>query len=205
MPSFTYAGRNVEFVGTYTGSYNCINKGRFYELPFLEHVRALDLGGTYLDVGTNIGNHAVYFAAFCPSEQVIGFEPVARWRSLALSNLAANGCEGKSKVFPTGLLDRTGAIDFNPYGTSMVLNCRTLDESLPDLTGVSLMKMDIEGSEPQALLGGKEFFKRNRPLIYAEVLGSPETLLAAAFAVGYRHSGVVLGGATPMYELVPAS
>jgi|GEM_PF-5143324 len=62
--------------------------------------------------------------------------------------------------------------------------------------------MDIEGSEPKALLGGREFFQRNRPVIYAEVLGSPDELLNAATEVGYRHSGVIFPG-TPMYELLP--
>src|SRR5690606_12205195 len=81
MPTFEYAGKRVEFVGTYSGAYACINEGRFYECPFLEHVRTLDLAGTYLDIGTNIGNHALFFSMFCRSDEVIGFEPVAQWRA----------------------------------------------------------------------------------------------------------------------------
>ena len=62
--------------------------------------------------------------------------------------------------------------------------------------------MDIEGSEPQALLGGVEFFRRNRPVIFAELLGDAAALLAAAQAIRYRHTGTH-GDASPMLELSP--
>lgn len=202
MPTIEYEGRTVVFGGTYTGSYDCLNHGRFYEQPFLEHVRSLGLRGTYMDIGTNIGNHAMYFALFCQSDRVIGFEPVPHWRARALSNLAENGCASKVDVNPFGLLDKPCVLDFKPYDTTFHLNCKTLDDAFPTLSGVGFAKMDIEGSEPKAMLGGKEFFRRNRPLIFAEVLGDPAELLAAADAIGYRHSGVIFPG-TPMYELVP--
>ena len=202
MPRFHYRGRNVEFAGNYTGSYDCINNGRFYEQTFLERISELGLSGTYLDIGTNIGNHALYFAMFCPSERVIGFEPMTSWRARALENLSANHCSEKVTVYPVGLLDKTTQLTFNPYGTPHVLECTTLDELLPDLTGVSFVKMDIEGSEPQALLGGRNFFRRNRPMIVAEVLDSPNDLFRAAEEINYHHSGLVYPG-TPMYELLP--
>lgn len=205
MPSFDYAGKRVEFTREYAGGYDCINKGWFYELTFLEHVRAKNLRGTYLDIGTNIGNHAVYFAMFCPSDRVIGFEPMGAWRARALSNIAANDCNDKVIVHPVGLLDQPAQLEFKPYGTAYTLECTTLDDVLADVSDVSFVKMDIEGSEPKALLGGREFFKRNQPLIYAEVLDDAVEVLAAAGEIGYRHSGLVFRqGCSPMYELVPA-
>jgi hypothetical protein len=205
MPEFVYDDRKVEFTGTYTGGYDCINRGAFYEQAFLEHVRSLGLSGTYLDIGTNIGNHALYFAMFCPSQRVIGFEPMTHWRARAIANMAANGCDGKVEIKPFGLLDRDEQLEFNPYGTPFVLDCKTLDEVLPDLADVSFVKMDIEGSEPRALLGGADLFRRNRPVIYAEVLGDADALLAAAATIGYRHSGEIFTYAcSPMYALVPA-
>jgi len=200
MPSLEYERRTVNFRGQYTGSYGCINDGRFYEQAFLEHVRALGLRGTYLDVGTNIGNHALFFGLFC-ADRVIGFEPVAHWRARALENLDDNGCSNV-RVMPFGLADRRCTIPFQPYDKLYELECRTLDDEFSDLSGVTFVKMDIEGSEPRAMLGGMDFFQRNRPLIYAEVLGDPGALLDAAMAIGYRHSGLIFPG-TPMYELVP--
>ncbi len=205
MPVFDLHGKRVEFTGDYAGSYDCINKGRFYEFPFLETVRGMALQGIYLDVGTNVGNHAVYFAMFCEATKVIGFEPMARWRARALDNIRANGCEHRVQVFPDGLLDRPGTLDFNPHGSVYRLDCKTLDILLPEVEGVVFVKMDIEGSEPKALLGGKEFFRRNRPVIAAEVLGSTDELAAAAETIGYRMTGRVFPSTpgSPMYELLP--
>lgn len=205
MPIVDYEGKRVEFVGEYTGSYDCINKGRFYELTFLEHVRSLGLGGTYLDIGTNIGNHAMYFSMFCPAERVIGFEPMPHWRARAVANLEANGVQDKVRLIPYGLSDRAEEICFNPYGTEHWLACAPMDSFLSDVSGVSFVKMDIEGSEPKALLGGREFFARNRPVIFAECLGEPDALLAAAAAIGYQQVGTFRDGCSPMVELRPIS
>lgn len=204
MPTVTYAGMPANFIGTYSGSYDCINQGRFYELPLLEHIRSLELGGTYLDIGTNVGNHAVFFAMFCPCDKVIGFEPMPHWRARALDNIAANNCADKVEVLPVGLLDLAQQLEFNPYGTLHLLDCTTLDAALPNLLGVTLVKMDVEGSEPRALLGGRQFFRRNRPVIFAECLGDTAELEAAASVIGYRLGGRLPLPGAPMHQLTPA-
>jgi FkbM family methyltransferase len=201
-PIVEYDGRSVQFVGEYTGSYACIAAGKFYELPLLERIRSMNLPGTYLDVGTNIGNHALFFALFCACDKVIGFEPVRAWRARALSNIAANDCGDVVDVREYGLYDCETVIEFNPYGTPHMLPCTTLDLALPTITGVSLIKLDIEGSEPMALRGGKNFFERNQPLMYAEVLGDPADIFSAVKCIGYAHTGVIMPG-TPMYEFAP--
>lgn len=205
MPQVMFDGTPVTFTGEYTGGYDCINQGRFYETPFLEHIRSLDLRGTYLDIGTNIGNHLLFFAMFCPSDRVIGFEPMPHWRARAVSNIEANGIQDKVRLIPYGLSDRAEEISFNPYGTEHWLECATMDSFLGDVSGVAFVKMDIEGSEPKALLGGREFFKRNRPVIAAEVLGSTDALISAAEAIGYRLTGNIFPSTpgSPMYELLP--
>ena len=200
MPSFEYGGKHVNFLGAYRRSYECINEGRFYEQPFLEYIRGLGLRGTYLDVGTNIGNHAMYFSMFSAADKVIGFEPVPDWRERALRNLAANNCD--VEVRQTGLLDKPAELVFNPYGTAYTLHCSTLDELLPDTTDVTFVKMDIEGSEPKAMIGGRKFFLRNRPLLFAEVLDGMDDINAAAEAIGYRYTGFRFPK-SHMYEFRP--
>lgn len=204
MPIVKYEGREIEFVGAYSHSYDCINKGNWYEQPFLEHIRSLGLSGTYLDIGTNIGNHALFFAMFCPSDRVIGFEPMPAWRERALANIRANKLEKKVEVMPLGLLDKPGDIVFNPYGTPHILRCQRLDDVLPEIQNVAFVKMDIEGSEPKALVGARNLLDRCKPLVFAEVIDSPDELLEAAESVGYRHTGKIISG-TPMYELASKS
>jgi FkbM family methyltransferase len=205
MPVISYKDQIAKFVGTYTGSYDCINHGIFYEQAFLEQIRSMRLAGTYLDIGTNVGTHAVYFGLFCECERVIGFEPVGRWRSHALENLAANNLLAKVEILKYGVSDRPERIPFDIAGPGTTLSCRTIDSLFPDLEDVSFVKMDIEGSEPKALLGGKEFFARNRPIIAAEVLGSTEDIFEAAKSIGYNHSGKIYASTpgSPMYEFVP--
>lgn len=204
MPSFQYEGQDVHWVGNYTGSFGVIHQGLFYEQPFLEAVRSLGLRGTYLDIGSNVGTHAVYFGLFC-ADRVIGFEPVDRWRKHAQMNVEANGLSGTVEIRGEGLLDADKVILFDIAGPGTLLHCRALDDVLPDLGGVTFVKMDIEGSEPKALLGGREFFQRNRPVIAAEVLGSTDELAAAAEAIGYRLTGNIFPSTpgSPMYELGP--
>lgn len=203
MPIVNYEGTNVIFTGAYKGSYNCINKGKFYEQTFLEFVRSYEISGIYLDIGTNIGNHALFFSLFCRSTRVIGFEPVPQWRKRAIDNIAANRCN--VEVLPIGLLDIRQKLEFTPYETTHILNCMPLDEVLPDITKVGFVKMDIEGSEPRALLGGRAFFKRNRPVIFAECLGTTDDLFSAAALIGYQPSGLIFQDrCSPMVELVPS-
>ena len=202
MPQFNYQGKQVRWVGNYTGSFGVINDGLFYEQPFLEAVRDLNLGGTFLDIGSNVGTHAVYFGLFC-AERVIGFEPVERWRRHAQMNVDANGLSDRVEILPDGLADTEAAIPFDIAGPGTLLQCRRLDDVLPDLSGVTFVKMDIEGCEPRALRGGREFFLRNSPVIAAEVLGSPDELSAAAESIGYRLTGHIFPSTpgSPMYEL----
>lgn len=37
--------------------------GDFYEIVLLEYIKGLKIEGTYIDIGANIGNHAIFFAA----------------------------------------------------------------------------------------------------------------------------------------------
>ena len=118
----------------------------------------MNLTGTYLDIGTNVGTHAVYFGLFCQCKRVIGFEPVKRWRDRALENLAANNLLGKVEILENGVSDKQEIVPFDIAGAGTTLSCKTLDDLVPDLNDVSFVKMDIEGCEPKAFLGGREFF-----------------------------------------------
>jgi hypothetical protein len=125
-------------------------------------------------------------------------------RSAAGITLQVQGFPGGSR--PEGLLDADADIPFDIAGPGTLLQCRRLDDLLPDLSDVTFVKMDIEGCEPQALIGGREFFRRNRPVIAAEVLGSTDALAAAAESIGYKLTGHIFPSTpgSPMYELRPA-
>lgn len=78
------------------------------------------------------------------------------------------------RIFPFGVSDFSGTVLFAASGTAGsgiatsegtdVIECRRLDDLLEGLP-VSIIKMDIEGSEPAALRGATATIRRTRPIL----------------------------------------
>jgi FkbM family methyltransferase len=91
------------------------------------------------------------------------------------------------KVIPKALHEKTGKLYFHsngPWGIVMTeknkhisevydeIDCISLDDwaEAENIKNINLIKLDIEGSEPAALRGGKEFLKNNNcPPIFCEI------------------------------------
>jgi Met-10+ like-protein len=50
-------------------------KGVFYEREELEIIATHFKGGTFVDIGANVGNHSIFAAKFLGASKVIAFEP----------------------------------------------------------------------------------------------------------------------------------
>ena len=152
-------------------------RAKFHELRTLKAVRRLGLGGIYFDIGGHIGNHSVFFGNECRCERLYTFEFNPASIELLRANLRANvalpwhivtellGRRGES--YDAGYIDEgnTGSFRIKPGSTH---KAAALDDLFPDLTGLSFMKLDIEGGELAALEGGAELIERNRPVITTE-------------------------------------
>jgi FkbM family methyltransferase len=154
--------------------------GRFYELDLLEAIRELKLGGTYVDVGAHIGNHSAFFARFCPSRKVIALEaqhgPV---QEALFANVPADVEVVAPALVGSGRPRGRWADRPNAEGNSGMASwaasgreeTRTLDSILRHRTtpgGVSLIKIDVEGLEPDVILGASETVNRERPVLVVE-------------------------------------
>lgn len=130
---------------------------------------------TVLDIGGNIGNHAVYFADFF--ERVISFEPNPRVFPLLDYNLSAlpsafahnlglSDTTGDAKLeIPAGNLG--GArVGQSPLGVRIRLE-RLEDQDLGP-SRIGLMKLDVEGHELKVLEGGRKLILRDRPIVVFE-------------------------------------
>ncbi len=126
-------------------------------------------GGTFVDIGANIGYYTVLAATVVgPRGRVFAFEPepvnfATLKKNIALNDLknvtaeaaACTDTKGESRLF----LDRTNAgghhMDDALDGSDAVpIPTITLDEYFRDIGGrVDLIKMDIQGHEPVALRG----------------------------------------------------
>lgn len=177
-------------------------KSMFYEPHMLEYIRTLGLGGTYLDVGANVGNHAVHFELLCPSRRVEAFEPDGFHFDILGENLRRNALS-RTRIHRVGLSDRPGTATNLVGSRTIGFEARTLDSYR--FEEVSVIKADIEGMEPQFLRGALATIARWRPVLFLEA--STEADLAAQAAalapVRYRPTGRQWN-ATPTYEWRPA-
>lgn len=80
---------------------------------------------------------------------------------------------GPSICFPCGVSDQTKMLRFDALGDmasaitatgDQIIQCVTLDDALPSFSP-TLIKMDIEGSEPDALKGAARIISENRPAL----------------------------------------
>lgn len=146
----------------------------------------LPVGGTCIDIGANIGFHSLYAASVVgPSGSVVSFEPLPRLQAQMQRSVEGNGFHNVS-VQPVALGMTKGTatlslVDENigasslqnvdadrAVGTKVTVPVHTLDSYVQDFSRLDLIKIDIEGSEFEALRGGENVIRRFRPVIILE-------------------------------------
>jgi len=152
-------------------------------------IRWLPPGGTFVDVGANIGIHSMLGALRVGSEgRVMALEASPLTFPILVQNLASTGCPGAVAV-NLGAWNRSGPMRFrhltsivggshitvtgkeSPWdAVAFTILCAPLDVlvSIAGLKRVDLIKIDVEGSEFQVLDGARETLKRDRPAIILE-------------------------------------
>lgn len=148
-------------------------------------------GDTVVEAGANIGTHTVPLAKLAgPSGRVVAIEPQRMMYQLLGGNLALNRL-GNVDTYRVAVSDKPGPIDIpsvdyfgqvNNYSAMPLEDARNrkgyagLDfETVPAITidslklrTVRLIKMDVEGMEPQALRSARYLIERTRPILYLE-------------------------------------
>lgn len=200
--------KEVAFVGEYGPMYSKnFSQNMFYEQDFLDYISSLQLEGSYLDIGGNIGNHALYFAIFCNSTVVHTFEPLEKYQRYITDNIRANSLEKKVVLHPYALADSSMPVSFDMGGQKKVVtNIMTLDglEISMD-NSVCCIKIDVEGNEERVLKGGLETIKRHKPVLFIEVVEEPKLrrIDQLLYELGYHRTKNVFNG-SPTYEWVIA-
>ncbi len=179
-------------------------EGRFYEEIELSVIkRVLPFGGTFVDIGANIGNHSLYAARYLGA-RVIPFEPNPPAYHLLIANLLANGLQGRFDLSHLGF----GVGDKAEGGYAMEQRERNLGGArmLPGAGSVQvrsgdhmladckpdLIKIDVEGMEIKVLSGLAAVIARARPWLIVEVDLENEAAFLAwvadnAYAVDLQH------------------
>jgi FkbM family methyltransferase len=170
-------------------------RGRFYEKQMLEHIWQKYSGGTFVDCGACIGNHTLFFAAFCKADKIIAIEPDVENAKHIAVNVQLNGFENVDIInaavgnyMGNGKLERFGPGEgHQKLVEGNTVNVITLDSL--GLTNVTLIKLDVEWSELPALKGAQYLLSEQSPVLFVEANTSEEQLVIKKYLkrFGYKH------------------
>jgi FkbM family methyltransferase len=164
----------------------------------------------FVDVGANVGEMVVDIARLGNIHEVVAFEPnSACARALRVS--AVVGGLQRLKVIERVVKDSPSAASFlvsqkAPSGSrivtngepgALILSATTLDVELREANGLTIVLIDVEGSELLVMQGGQQFIGRAQPLLIFEYneLGRAQYTLDAVRSM--------LGGSYEIYRLGP--
>lgn len=156
-----------------------VRRASLYADKELQRIASLvGTGRSILDIGANIGNHAVYFGTLMQARRIVCYEPQPDIVPILERNIALNDIPATVRPVALGEVTgtmamsdtregNTGATGFAPDETGTVQAVRLDDEGHD---AVDFIKIDVEGAEPAVIAGGMELIRRDRPMIMAEVL-----------------------------------
>ena len=180
----------------------------FYEQDFLEYTRALDLRGTYLDVGANIASRIIFWGLFSNAEAIVGFEPQSFCRNIAIQNIESNKLPITTDILPYAAGSKNCELEISFDGGPERVEVKRIDD-LNFLKNVSLVKIDIEEMEPEALLGMKALLERDCPIVFCEIRQeeneikfNADSLISLMETLDYEWTGRVFNY-TPTLEFWP--
>lgn len=175
-----------------TGNIYC-GLHEFVDMSFLLHL--LRPGDLFVDVGANIGSYTVLASAVCKSHS-IAVEPDPETVQALKRNIKVNGIEHLVTVIAAALGASAGTVRFTVgqdttnrvAGSTDVatrhVQVRTLDEVLTGHSPV-LIKMDIEGYEPEVVAGAAETLGKS-PLLAIITETADKRVSSALEAAGFR-------------------
>ncbi len=167
--------------------------GEFYEVHDLITLQEL-IGpcDTVIDVGANIGNHALFFATHLPARRVVAFEPIPETFEMLRRNIDLNNKSHVVCAEALGVGHSNGAarISFqdraNTGLTSLSMDAEgsiriiRLDDWFADFPHhIDLIKIDVEGFELNVLQGAQDLLKRHKPVVHMEIWRSSRTAVAS--------------------------
>jgi len=196
-PNDTFIGASMEAYGEWCE----------YEIDLLR--KFIKEGDTVIDVGANIGTHAIAFSMMVgKTGKVFAFEPQPRLEAILAANIHLNKLQNVfwsdkavgDFVAPIRILDippdtvqyNFGAVNIfkgpkpgypdNGLDTDMV----TIDSFAADMSP-TVIKIDVEGMEADVVRGARETIERCGPILYIENNGDDsEAITPALDEIGYR-------------------
>lgn len=141
----------------------------------------------FFDIGANIGWYSIMVAKSNRNILVNSFEPIPKTFSSLKGNVKLNSLPNIS-IHNFGFSDKSGEFDFYYYPEGSgnassanvtgrsdveVVKCKvkTLDEYVnASNVQIDFIKCDVEGAELLVFKGGLNIIKKNKPIIFSEIL-----------------------------------
>ncbi|HEX4197237.1 MAG TPA: FkbM family methyltransferase [Caulobacteraceae bacterium] len=194
-------------------------QGEFYEREELDMIRMfMRSDRTFIDIGANVGNHAVFVSKFFTAPKIIVFEPNPVAIDVLRVNLLLNRCERVDTRYLGVALgaseDRVrivadprpnnlggASVEIDDVGDTLLVAADDLLLGEP----VGFIKMDVEGMEMATLAGLEKTIARWRPNMFVEVMeANTEDFMNWAAASSYHVGGTIQRYAGVMnYILLP--
>lgn len=159
-------------------------------------------GMTIVEIGANMGLHSVDLARACAPGPFYAFEPQPRIFQVLCANLALHDV-ANAFAYPEGCGEAEGEavvplVDYGRQGNfggvsllsegarGIKVRVRPLDAL--ELPSCGLVKIDVEGFEPQVLRGARQTIARCRPLLYVENdrAAQQQEVISLVAEMGYR-------------------
>lgn len=177
---FNYDGVNYDFWGI--KDEHIYKQIPWYEEKLLNHIKNLNITGSYIDIGANIGNHSLFFINHCKSDKVIAFEPEIICFNILNKNLKYN-TQKEYELYNIAVWDKFDKLNLEKYKTNKntgiskvnkyingdnLINGDSLDNLITSKEKIGLIKIDVEDSEIKVINGGINLIKKNKPVIICE-------------------------------------
>ncbi len=143
----------------------------------------------FIDIGANVGFYTCFAITLNNDIQVISIEPNEEVRKRLNFNIQLNKYENKVNVIPFGVALNTEVLEFyippnsgtgagslrdlhpeEGESQKISIEVKPLTSILEKSGEFDLLKMDIEGSELNALISGIELITKYKPVIIVELL-----------------------------------
>lgn len=186
-------GRKARFYMPYINT-DEIQKGiftswKYYENDYLDYlcdkwhggvIRNILKEATILDIGSNIGNHTLYFLLESGANFAYCFEPAKDTFSILKKNIEINGLENRTQLYNCGVGSSSGKAsismsrDKNTAYTQLALQKEgdvsvvSIDE-LDIKETIGFVKIDVEGFELEVIKGMVDSLRKSKPYIMIEI------------------------------------
>jgi len=189
--------RNDLFIGRSLDMY-----GEWCEPELVTLETFLRAGDTVIDVGANIGTHAIPFSHLVgKTGKVIAFEPQRHVFQLLCGNAAINAAENihcfqkavgdhpdsiYTPVIRQGTTFNFGAVSLENINKGEKVDLITLDSL--NLDACRLIKIDVEGMEPKVIEGARKTIETFNPFLFVEcnTIDNASSTITSIINSGYK-------------------